>query len=385
MAFPDANSLDPTLTGPGEARPGAIVLTAPSFEDGLVAGRFAKVDAGRLDNVDGSVSPLLAGVVRRGIANATEHGGLWKTALHTQVEYVRAGLCTVEVCAGHTPSLFGRVYVKGSGAEAGCASTTTTDLATSAEFLKEVGTNCWLVNLLPSPGDSDAPAAIPPVSPAVAGDLVKQTSTGLLEGAGVAATALQVKLGAGALDVAQVNATTGALERSGVLVAGVMRRPTTATAGDVATMDANKDAVGSGLQLSGVARRANPSVAGNLASLDSDGDPTNSGYAANLLTGALPVAGAAVTGTYAATIGGCFIEADSTAGDVTVTLPIGTAIPDGKVYHIKKIVAANNLIVVPEATEVAGSVRIDGATSQTTAIQWATLSVIRNGGQWRMI
>jgi hypothetical protein len=167
--------------------------------------------------------------------------------------------------------------------------------------------------------------------------------------------------------------------------AALMLRDSDGTAGDVCTLDANKDAAGSGLQLSGVARRANPTGAGNHASLDSDGDPTNSGYAANLLTGALPVAGAAVTGTYAATIGGCFIEADSTAGDVTVTLPIGTAIPDGKVYHIKKIVAANNLIVVPEATEVAGSVRIDGATSQTTAIQWATLSVIRNGGQWRMI
>jgi hypothetical protein len=228
-------------------------------------------------------------------------------------------------------------------------------------------------------------AAGVPTMTGTVGHIPKIKADGTLETAGIAAANLQVLVAPAAASNIAILTAGGALADGGKGVAALMLRDSDGTAGDVCTLDANKDAAGSGLQLSGVARRANPSVAGNLASLDSDGDPTNSGYAANLLTGALPVAGAAVTGTYAATIGGCFIEADSTAGDVTVTLPIGTAIPDGKVYHIKKIVAANNLIVVPEATEVAGSVRIDGATSQTTAIQWATLSVIRNGGQWRMI
>lgn len=121
-----------------------VVLSATTFENGLKTGRFAKLGAGSLDNLDGSATPTIAGVVLRKVADALESGATIDASLYNQVEYLRAGLVTVDVKAGATPSKFGAVYASNTTGE---ATATNTDIATGAEFIEEVKPGVWLVRL----------------------------------------------------------------------------------------------------------------------------------------------------------------------------------------------------------------------------------------------
>jgi len=67
MAFTEG-----TLTEVIQVEEGEVISTSPhnidsydKFEDGLVIGRFAKLDAGSVDNLDGSATPLIVGVPKR--------------------------------------------------------------------------------------------------------------------------------------------------------------------------------------------------------------------------------------------------------------------------------------------------------------------------------
>lgn len=151
MAFPSAFTTDPIQVGAGELwGRNNIVLTARAFEDGLVIGRFAKLDAGSLDNVDSSATPVIAGVVLRNAANPIEDGSTIDGDLYKQCEYLRQGLVTVDVVAADTPAQFGAVFVSNTaGADAGKATTVDGEatVAANAEFIEEVKPNVWLVRL----------------------------------------------------------------------------------------------------------------------------------------------------------------------------------------------------------------------------------------------
>lgn len=151
MAFDTGYLSDPQRSAAGERFDpnSALVLTADDFENGLRVGRFAKIDSGSLDNLDGSATPVLAGVVLRKVSNPVEDDATIDSALFSQVEYQRQGLVTVAVKAGESaPSLFGAVYVSNAGnADDGLATSTNTDVATNAEFIREVRAGVWLVNL----------------------------------------------------------------------------------------------------------------------------------------------------------------------------------------------------------------------------------------------
>lgn len=155
MAFSTGYLDDPQKVGAGE-RYGSnhVILTALDFEDSLKVGRFAKLDTGSLDNVDGSASPVFAGVVLRNPAAPVEDGAVVDADLYSQVEYIRQGLVTVDVKSGETPALFGRVYVSNAGdANDGLATATNTDEAVNAEFIAEVQSGVWLIYMTPPQGD----------------------------------------------------------------------------------------------------------------------------------------------------------------------------------------------------------------------------------------
>ena len=153
MPFTPSNNLqDPSRKVAGEDRGlSGISLTARVFENGLRVGRFAKLDSGSLDNMDGSASPVVAGVVLRQAANPVEDGDTIEADLYKQVEYKRSGLVSVEVVSGDTPATFGPVFVNNvAGADAGKATTTDdgTTEPTNAEWVEEVATDVWLVRLI---------------------------------------------------------------------------------------------------------------------------------------------------------------------------------------------------------------------------------------------
>lgn len=155
MSFGTGVLNDQQAVGAGE-RLGAyaVALEALTFENGLKVGRFAKLDTGSLDNMDGSATPVIAGVVLRNVANVVEDGATIDSALYSQATYIRQGLVTVDVKAGETPALFDRVYVSNAGdANDGLATATNTDAAVNAEFIMEIQSGVWLIYVNPAPGD----------------------------------------------------------------------------------------------------------------------------------------------------------------------------------------------------------------------------------------
>ena len=151
MGFPTGHLDDPKRAGAGETiGVDNISLTALTFENGLVAGRFAKLDTGSLDNIDASVAPVIAGVVLRKIEMPVEDGSAIDNTLYGSVEYLRQGVVTVDVMAADDPSALGPVFVKNT-ADADAGKATTVDDATteaaSGEFLHEVQAGVWAIRL----------------------------------------------------------------------------------------------------------------------------------------------------------------------------------------------------------------------------------------------
>ena len=124
------------------------ILVHRAYEDGLVVGRFAKVDSDRLDNLDGSATPVIAGVVLRSPTTSIEADGTIDAELTTgSVSYMQNGFVTVEVKAGQTPAYKGTVYASNAGdADDGAAQTGATDgVDTGAIFIEEVKSGVWLI------------------------------------------------------------------------------------------------------------------------------------------------------------------------------------------------------------------------------------------------
>lgn len=149
MSFASGYLGDPKQVGAGERfGTNQVILTSRDFEDGLKVGRFAKLDTGSIDNMDGSSTPTIAGVVLRNVANATEDALTVDSDLYSQAEYAREGMVTVAVKDGETPTQFGIVYASNAGdADDGLATATDTDIETAAEFIEEVQSGIWLIRL----------------------------------------------------------------------------------------------------------------------------------------------------------------------------------------------------------------------------------------------
>jgi hypothetical protein len=73
------------------------------------------------------------------------------------------------------------------------------------------------------------------------------------------------------------------------------------------------------------------------------------------------------------------VEVDSTSGNVTINLPTAAKIK-GKEYTIKKVVAANSVIV-----DGSGAETIDGAATYTMTAQWKYVRVRSNGTNWIIV
>lgn len=85
------------------------------FEDGLRVGRFAKYDAGSIDNLDGSATPTIAGIVRRKITGEIQEGaGTYLTSglgIDQVAEMINFGFATVEIADGVEPARYEPVNV----------------------------------------------------------------------------------------------------------------------------------------------------------------------------------------------------------------------------------------------------------------------------------
>lgn len=146
----------------------AVVLTSTSIENGLKIGRFAKLDAGRLDNLDGSSNPTIAGVIPRSVVNTIEATDTINTATFTEWTYIRAGRVSVAVKSGETPAKFGRVYVSNAGdASDGMAlasNVASHAIPVNARFYEEIATGVWAIDVDLLEGVSDVDAILSSVN-----------------------------------------------------------------------------------------------------------------------------------------------------------------------------------------------------------------------------
>ncbi len=86
------------------------------------------------------------------------------------------------------------------------------------------------------------------------------------------------------------------------------------------------------------------------------------------------------TTTYTATATDYTILCDTTTAGFTVTLPAAATVP-GQVLNIKKISADVNTLTI----DGNGAETIDGAATQTTAIQWTTFRLQSDGASWFLL
>lgn len=160
MAFADT-----TLSDNPDLPAGEVIKSSPHnvsayelFEDGLIEGRFCKFDTGQIDNLDASVTPDIAGIVKRKITgeiNAVGTPGTYSASgqeIDQVAEVIDFGYATVTVQDAANPSKRDPVYtINLDSAERGKAtenSGASGALAvTGAVFWEQKATNVWLVRL----------------------------------------------------------------------------------------------------------------------------------------------------------------------------------------------------------------------------------------------
>lgn len=124
------------------------------FQDGLVEGRFVKLDTGSIDNLDGSATPKVVGISRRKITGEIG-AGVYSTSgieIDQVAEVINFGFATVTVTDAADPAKYELVQVINDGtANAGKA----TDAAVAAGiinvpdvvFWEQKAANVWLVRM----------------------------------------------------------------------------------------------------------------------------------------------------------------------------------------------------------------------------------------------
>ena len=143
MTFPTRPGLNVPATNSGEVGLGAnVTLSSGTYENGLIPGRFAKIDAGSIDNLDNSTDPVIAGVVTRRANNLIGTDGTYSTDLphyasESVIDYVRLGRVTVELLEGAAaPAMFAPVYTINSNDDATKGTVTPTAGDTDAEAVE---------------------------------------------------------------------------------------------------------------------------------------------------------------------------------------------------------------------------------------------------------
>jgi hypothetical protein len=148
MSFATGYLSDPNKVQGGESyNEAGVDLSATTFENGLKVGRFAKLDTGSVDNMDGSATPVIVGVINRDDANAVEDGGTYNTDTVSQISYRREGLVSVNAVSGASLTFGQQVFASNVGDANDGLADDGAGIATTAEFIEEITSGVWLVRL----------------------------------------------------------------------------------------------------------------------------------------------------------------------------------------------------------------------------------------------
>ncbi len=154
MAFNTGHLNDPQSVQSGTVQGSAnIIYSNTAFEDELVVGRFAKFDNSAIENIDGSVTPTVVGVVVRDAALPASDAVTYDSDLYSQIDFIRHGLVVIEASATkNNITYLADVSVENTvsadyGKAIAAADAAGTDVTANAEYIETVGTNLWLIRL----------------------------------------------------------------------------------------------------------------------------------------------------------------------------------------------------------------------------------------------
>ena len=151
MTFPTGYLADMNKVGSGEIHGGGhVILSSSSFADGLTIGRFAQLLAGVVSNMNNTATPNVLGVVKRMVSYALEAGSNISAAYNSQIDYVTAGLVTVDAVAETAPARGVKVYAYNGATLADNGKVTATsggNIDVAATFVQVVSPNVWLVQI----------------------------------------------------------------------------------------------------------------------------------------------------------------------------------------------------------------------------------------------
>lgn len=139
--------------GAGEILSGKVknISTYATFEDGAKVGHFLKLDTGSIDNLDGSATPVIAGVGLRKLTGSI-NDVTYTAELDNVIEVIDHGFVVVNIVSGNTPTAKGAVYAHNDSATSanyGKATTTSTNnvLVANAKFVSQIDTDRWLISI----------------------------------------------------------------------------------------------------------------------------------------------------------------------------------------------------------------------------------------------
>jgi len=150
MGFNTAIQEDMTVGSSGEILQGHDSNTDVfDFEDGLRSGVICQFLNGKATNLDGTATPVIAGVPLRNMTGSMESAD-YKTAEHNKVDICNFGYITVELLAGANPTRFDKVYTL-NNATADAGKITQDDSVTDVievedtDFYKQLSPTVWVI------------------------------------------------------------------------------------------------------------------------------------------------------------------------------------------------------------------------------------------------
>lgn len=146
MAFTNRNLTSHDSVGSGYAHAGSLSVSDSRIGTALAYGHFVQYKDSKLENIDTAASQVVVGVLLAPITRSMSNPDTVDTSLTSQVEVARRGLVTVEVATGQTPTPYSPVMVSNTAGSLGKA-VTSGGLAISADFISEVSTGVWLIEL----------------------------------------------------------------------------------------------------------------------------------------------------------------------------------------------------------------------------------------------
>lgn len=148
MSFPNGllNTNENTAAGEPLGPDAAnLFLSYDVYEDGIVPGTFVKLDTGSIDKLDGSVTPVVVGPVKRDVSNVTADGETFLNANINQVSIQAKGAIALKTKTGEAITPYTDVTASNTADADSGKGLASGGVATNYQYLYQITTDLWAI------------------------------------------------------------------------------------------------------------------------------------------------------------------------------------------------------------------------------------------------